>query len=257
MCSKFFSSVTCPSFDKIYHEKQNHILIIYIFTIVNRHPASPWLLPEMIYCMPSSDYAFPGMWQQQCCSAYKHLINKKRSILWLKIYFRIPFILFSQLSRSLFRRKEAREWSFICRGVCVNYSSANTWEMCSPGISFWSDTRGLHSKGTAESDRGVCTIQAALSQASLGMPEVQNNRPSSNFTLRMVKSSSHSGMHRCRHSAAVNPSKHSLCLILCGVNATDGLPWACVCCIWVSHSKWRSPLSCCFFPLWCCNILLE
>lgn len=131
----------------------------------------------------------------------------------------------------------ARGLSFICRGLCVNYDTANTWEMCSRSISFWSDTRGLHSKGTAESDRGVCTIQAALSQASLGMPEVQNNRPSSNFTLRMVKSSSHSGMHRCRHSAAVNPSKHSLCLILCGVNATGRLLWACVCCIWVSHSK--------------------
>lgn len=42
-----------------------------------------------------------------------------------------------------------------------------------PSISHWCDTGGLHSKGTAESDRSVCTIQAALSQASLGTPEPQ------------------------------------------------------------------------------------
>lgn len=45
--------------------------------------------------------------------------------------------------------------------------------MCSPSISQWCDTAGLHSKGTVESDRSVCTIQAALSQASLGTPELQ------------------------------------------------------------------------------------
>ena len=35
------------------------------------------------------------------------------------------------------------------------------------------DTGSLHSKGTEESDRSVCTIQAALSQACLGTPEPQ------------------------------------------------------------------------------------
>ncbi len=44
---------------------------------------------------------------------------------------------------------------------------------CSPSISHWCDTGGLHSKGTVESDRSVCTIQAAHSQASLGTPEPQ------------------------------------------------------------------------------------
>lgn len=45
--------------------------------------------------------------------------------------------------------------------------------MCSPSISCWCDIDGLHSKGTVESDRTVCTIQAALSRAGLGTPEPQ------------------------------------------------------------------------------------
>lgn len=141
----------------------------------------------------------------------------------------------------------AKELSCICRRLLLNYSAANTWEMLQPQYIIlerhWGFT--FQRKG-GEWQGSVCTIQAALSRASLGMPELQNNRPSSNFTLRMARFSSRRGMHRCRHSAAVNPSKHPLCLTLCSVNATDRLLWARVCCIWVSHSKWRSPLSCCF-----------
>lgn len=46
-------------------------------------------------------------------------------------------------------------------------------QMCGPSISCWCDTGSLHSKGTVESDRTVCTIEAALSRASLGTSEPQ------------------------------------------------------------------------------------
>lgn len=56
---------------------------------------------------------------------------------------------------------------------CTPNCTCTATKTCSPSISHWCDTVGLHSKRTAESDRSVCTIQAALSQASLGTPEPQ------------------------------------------------------------------------------------
>lgn len=68
-------------------------------------------------------------------------------------------------------------WCWMVCMLSVTWQSRSVLHLhcktCSPSISHRCDTVGLHSTGTAVSDRSVCTIQAALSQASLGTSELQ------------------------------------------------------------------------------------
>lgn len=79
----------------------------------------------------------------------------------------------------------------------------------------------------AESDRSVCTIQTARSQASLGTPGLQNAGQVQTSLKEITGISTLRGMHRCRHSAADNHSQHLISLTLCRARASGKFLWEC------------------------------